>query len=51
MDAVYEHLYHFERPRALAEWYRVLEPGGALHLNWIPDFELTLSCTASGRRD
>ncbi len=42
MDAVYEHLYHFERPRALAEWYRVLEPGGALHLNWIPDFELTL---------
>ncbi|MCC7495565.1 MAG: hypothetical protein IT204_24660 [Fimbriimonadaceae bacterium] len=42
MDAVYEHLYHFERPPALAEWYRVLAPGGELHLNWIPDFELTI---------
>ena len=42
MDAVYEHLYNFERPAALAEWARVLAPGGALHLNWIPDFELVL---------
>lgn len=42
MDAVYEHLYNFERPRALAEWCRVLAPGGRLQLNWIPDFELVI---------
>ncbi|NUQ00211.1 MAG: hypothetical protein HUU35_10195 [Armatimonadetes bacterium] len=43
MDAVYEHLYNFERPRALAEWYRVLAPGGLVQLNWVPDFELVIA--------
>ncbi len=42
LDAVYEHLYHFERPPALREWWRVLAPGGELRLNWIPDFELVI---------
>ncbi len=42
LDAVYEHLYNFERPPALAEWARVLAPGGRLHLNWVPDFELVI---------
>jgi predicted SAM-dependent methyltransferase len=40
LDAVFEHLYRWERPRALAEWHRLLAPGGRLCLNWIPDFDL-----------
>ncbi|NUP98336.1 MAG: methyltransferase, partial [Armatimonadetes bacterium] len=36
MDAVYEHLYRWERPEALAEWSRLLQPGGLLRINWLP---------------
>lgn len=39
LEAVFEHLYRWERPDALAEWHRLLSPGGRLRIDWIPDFE------------
>lgn len=42
MEAVYEHLYRWERPEALAEWFRLLAPGGQLEIDWIPDFDVIL---------
>jgi len=39
LEAVYEHLYLTERPRALAEWRRCLCSGGRLVINWLPDAE------------
>jgi predicted SAM-dependent methyltransferase len=42
LDAVYEHLYRWERPEALAEWRRLLQPGGTLTIRWIPDFDVIL---------
>ncbi|MDH7602776.1 MAG: methyltransferase domain-containing protein, partial [Armatimonadota bacterium] len=39
LNAVFEHLYVFEQIRALAEWWRVLKPGGKLIIHSIPDFD------------
>ncbi|MCX8052609.1 MAG: glycosyltransferase, partial [Armatimonadetes bacterium] len=39
LNAVFEHLYIFEQRRALAEWRRVLKPGGKLIIHSIPDFD------------
>lgn len=40
MEAVYEHLYRFERKTALKEWFRLLCPGGKLTIDSIPDFDV-----------
>jgi len=40
LEAVFEHLYRYERPDALAEWRRLLAPGGTLTVRWIPDFDV-----------
>gem|GEM_PF-2542398 len=39
LNAVFEHLYVFEQRKALAEWWRVLKPGGKLIIHSIPDFD------------
>lgn len=39
LNAVFEHLYVFEQRKALAEWWRVLKPGGRLVMHSIPDFD------------
>ncbi len=39
LNAVFEHLYVFEQMKALAEWWRVLKPGGKLVMRSIPDFD------------
>jgi len=39
LNAVFEHLYIFEQRKALAEWHRVLKPGGLLRIDSIPDFD------------
>lgn len=36
-----EHLPRHDAPKALAEWYRVLSPGGELRLE-VPNFDLTI---------
>lgn len=43
LEAVYEHLYLTERPRALQEWKRCLRAGGRLVINWLPDSEAAAS--------
>ena len=40
MNAVYEHLFRHERLSAVREWHRVLTPGGRLHIDWLPDFDV-----------
>lgn len=40
LEAVFEHLYRYERPDALAEWRRLLAPGGTLTVRWIPDWDV-----------
>jgi GT2 family glycosyltransferase/tetratricopeptide (TPR) repeat protein/predicted SAM-dependent methyltransferase len=39
LNAVFEHLYIFEQRKALAEWHRVLKPGGVIRIDSIPDFD------------
>lgn len=39
LNAVFEHLYIFEQRKALAEWRRVLKPGGSLRIDSLPDFD------------
>lgn len=35
---ILEHIPHPQVPATLSEWFRVLEPGGTIHIN-VPDFE------------
>jgi len=42
LEAVLEHLFRHERRQALAEWARILKPGGQLKISWIPDFDLII---------
>jgi GT2 family glycosyltransferase/cytochrome c-type biogenesis protein CcmH/NrfG/predicted SAM-dependent methyltransferase len=39
LNAVFEHLFGFEHRPALAEWRRVLKPGGTLRMDSVPDFD------------
>jgi predicted SAM-dependent methyltransferase len=47
LKAVLEHLYTHEQRQALAEWYRVLRPGGRLILRSLPDFDAVIEAYRS----
>lgn len=47
---VLEHISHQRRSVALAEWFRVLRPGGRVRIS-VPDFKKIVEVYQSGRRD
>lgn len=47
---VLEHLPRWEAPKALAEWYRVLEPGGLLAVE-VPDLHACCNAILNGADD
>ena len=39
MESVFEHFYRYDQPAILQHCHRILKTGGALVINWLPDFD------------
>lgn len=48
MNAVFEHLFANQHAPALAEWRRVLRPGGVLRIESTPDFDAVVQAYVAG---